>query len=217
MKNYQAVILDFDGVIVESVGIKDDAFRELFKDYPHHLNAIMQYHRVNNATIRYEKFRVIYEEILGLPYSAEVSSRLGVQFSKMIFEKILLCPYVKGAPEFLEHFSQQSLLYLASINPAEELKAILAARKINHYFSDVYAYPWSKADAIRDILRRNDFYTKDIVFIGDSPEDYEAAKMAGIDFIGRQAARSWDTKGCMVLNDLAEIASYLKIKNNAPS
>ncbi len=213
MKNYQAIILDFDGVIVESVGIKDDAFRELFKDFPHHLEAIMKYHLANNATIRYEKFKVIYEEILGLPYTAAVSTQLGLQFSKMIFEKIVVCPFVTGAVEFLDYFSRQSLLYLVSINPSEELKAILSARKIDYYFNEVYAYPWGKADAIREILRRNDFLEKDVVFVGDSPEDLQAAKMVGIDFIGRQAKRSWEGKGCMVLNDLAEVLSYLRIQN----
>ncbi len=214
MRNYQAIILDFDGVIVESVGIKDDAFRELFKEFPHHIDVIMNYHLTNNATIRYEKFKVIYEEILNLPYTAEVSTRLGAQFSKMIFEKIVLCPFVKGAEDFLEEFERQTLFYLVSINPLQELKAILAAKKIDHFFSDVYAHPWGKADAIREILQRNDFLEKDIVFIGDSPEDFQAAKMVGIDFIGRQSVRSWDGKGCLVLNDLYDIANYLKIQNN---
>lgn len=214
MKNYQAIILDFDGVIVESVGIKDDAFRELFKDFPHHLDSIMTYHLTNNATIRYEKFKVIYEEILGLPYTGEVSARLGAQFSKMIFEKIVLCPFVKGALEFLEEFERQALFYLVSINPAQELRLILAAKKIDQFFSDIYAYPWGKADSIREILRRNDFLEKDVVFIGDSPEDFQAAKMVGIDFIGRQSVRSWEGKGCLVFNDLQEIANYLKIQNN---
>ncbi len=215
MKNYRAIILDFDGVIVESVGIKDDAFRELFKDFPHHLDAIMKYHLANNATIRYEKFKVIYENILGLPYTAGISAQLGVEFSKMIFEKIVLCPFVKGAQEFLEEFSRQSLLYVVSVNPAQELRAILAARKIDHYFSDVYAHPWGKADAIREILQRNDFLEKDVVFVGDSPEDLQAAKMVGIDFIGRQGKRSWETKGYIVLSDLQEVADYLEIQNNA--
>lgn len=215
MKNYHAVILDFDGVVVESVGIKDDAFQELFKDFPAHMAVIMQYHRANNATIRYEKFRYIYEEILDLPYTAEVSTRLGTQFSKMVFEKIVNCPFVNGALEFLEEHRTKSLLYVVSINPVQELKSILAARKIDHFFSEVYAHPWGKADAIRDILRRNAYLANEAVFIGDSPEDYEAARMVGIDFIGRQASRSWTGKNCIVLNDMREIANYLKIQSDA--
>ena len=144
MKNYQTVILDFDGVVVESVGIKDDAFAELFKDFPGHAAAIMQYHRSNNATIRYEKFRHIYEDILDLLYTAEVSTRLGTQFSQMVFEKIVNCPFVNGAMEFLQEYRQKALLYLVSVNPSQELKAILEARGINQYFSEVYAHPWGQ-------------------------------------------------------------------------
>lgn len=215
MTKYQAVILDFDGVLVESVGIKDNAFKELFKDFPQQLGSIMQYHRTNNATIRYEKFRFIYEEIIGTPYTADISEYLNAQFSKMIFEKIVLCPFVNGAQEFLEHFGSQSLLYLVSVNPLEELKSILRERKLSHFFTEVYAHPWGKADAIRDILRRNDFTEREAVFIGDSPEDYEAASMAGIDFVGRQASRSWEGKNCVVLNDMREVLNYLKIQADA--
>jgi phosphoglycolate phosphatase-like HAD superfamily hydrolase len=217
MKNYQAVILDFDGVVVESVGIKDDAFMELFKDFPAYLPAIMQYHRSNNATIRYEKFRYIYEEILGEAFTAEISARLGAQFSKMVFEKIVNCPFVNGAMEFLNEYHPKALLYLVSINPAQELRSILAARKIDHFFSEVYAHPWGKADAIRDILRRNAFLAKDAVFIGDSPEDFDAAQMVGIDFVGRQAARSWESRKSIVFGDMTEISNYLKIQTHAVS
>jgi len=217
MKNYKVVILDFDGVVVESVGIKDDAFAELFKDFPAYLPVIMQYHRANNATIRYEKFRYIYEEILGEPYNAEVSTRLGGQFSKMIFDKIVNCSFVAGAPEFLQEYHAKALLYLVSINPVQELKSILAQRKIHQFFSEVYAHPWGKADAIRDILRRNAYLAQDAIFIGDSPEDFDAAQMAGVDFVGRQAVRSWEGRKTVVFNDMNEIANYLKIQAHAVS
>src|SRR5690606_22889470 len=42
-----AVIFDFDGVILESVKVKTDAFKELFSDYPEHLEAIVAYHENN--------------------------------------------------------------------------------------------------------------------------------------------------------------------------
>lgn len=214
MKNYQTVILDFDGVIVESLGIRDDAFRELFKDYPHHLSAIMNYHKSNDAIIRYEKFRVIYEEILEVPYTAEVSTRLGVEFSKLISEKIVACPYVKGVPEFLEEFSRHHLLYLVSVNPAEELKSIVRARQLDRYFSEIYPYPWSKVDAIRDILRRNAYLAKEAVFIGDSPEDFDAAQMVGVDFIGRQSGRSWGNRKPILFQDFVEITQYLSLSSH---
>ena len=40
----KTIILDFDGTLVESVGIKDAAFEALFSEYPEHLECIMAYH-----------------------------------------------------------------------------------------------------------------------------------------------------------------------------
>ena len=35
MMRFKIIVLDFDGTLIESVGIKDQAFKELFKDYPY--------------------------------------------------------------------------------------------------------------------------------------------------------------------------------------
>ena len=63
-KRCRLLILDFDGTLVESVGVKDEAFALLFKDFPEHLDDIMQYHISHNATIRFEKFEYIFNNIL---------------------------------------------------------------------------------------------------------------------------------------------------------
>lgn len=209
MTSYKTVILDFDGVIVESLAIKDKAFEEVFKDFPTELPEIMKYHRAHNAIIRYEKFRYIYEVILQKPYTAEIAERLSAQFSHFVFEQIVSCPYVRGAKEFLDEFQRHVLLYLVSINPPQELRRILAARKLDGYFTDVYAHPWPKADAIRDILRRNNFEEKEAIFIGDSPEDFKAAQMAGIGFLARQSDKSWSAYPVKVFPDMFACMSQL--------
>ena len=100
---FKTIILDFDGTIVESVGIKDQAFRELFRGYPECLDRIMDYHLAHNATIRYDKFQYITENILGQVYTEEAKQRLSGQFSDLVFERIVNCPYVNGARDFLEY------------------------------------------------------------------------------------------------------------------
>ena len=55
----RAIVLDFDGVIVESLGIKTQAFRDLFSDYPQHLGDIMSYHLSHTSILRYIKFEYI--------------------------------------------------------------------------------------------------------------------------------------------------------------
>ena len=100
----KVIILDFDGVIVESVGIKDQAFEMLFADYPQQLNDILSYHLSHNATIRFEKFRYITENILCQPYTDERAKELQTQYSDFILEKNHSVSAGCGSRRFLEPF-----------------------------------------------------------------------------------------------------------------
>ncbi|MDD1661933.1 MAG: HAD family hydrolase, partial [Methanomicrobiales archaeon] len=62
-----SLLLDFDGVILESVEVKTRAFRELFSFRPDHVGEIVAYHMRNTGVSRFDKFRHIYREILKEP------------------------------------------------------------------------------------------------------------------------------------------------------
>jgi beta-phosphoglucomutase len=209
----RAIILDFDGTIVESVGIKDDAFEELFKDYPARLNDVMAYHKAHNAIIRFEKFRHIYENILLKEYSPAVEEEMSRKFSELVYSKIVRCPYVKGAEEFLGFFSKKMPLYLVSVNPAGELERILLTRGLAGYFKKIYAFPWRKAEAINEILHEENISRGDALFIGDAWEDFLAARDAGVPFIGRHSGRPFQDASVRVFEDLDEIGNFIRSRN----
>jgi beta-phosphoglucomutase-like phosphatase (HAD superfamily) len=56
----KAVLFDFDGVIVESVYVKTEAFRELFAGESEYLSEILAFHLANGGMSRYTKFEIIY-------------------------------------------------------------------------------------------------------------------------------------------------------------
>ena len=56
----KVIVLDFDGVIAETLDIKADAFAVLFADYPEHVEAIVRLHRENGGMSRYEKSTEFY-------------------------------------------------------------------------------------------------------------------------------------------------------------
>ena len=207
----KAIVFDFDGVIVESVGIKDQAFQILFRDYPQHIDEIMSYHRTHNATIRFEKFRYITEKILKTEYAEGKEEELKEKFSRFVFEKICACPLVKGAQEFLDYFYRKTPMFLASVNPAEELDKILDVRGLTKYFKKVYPYPRMKKEAIEEILRQEKISSRQTVFIGDSYEDYEAAQATGILFVGRERHRTFEAIDVPSFKDLKEIRKFLLV------
>jgi phosphoglycolate phosphatase-like HAD superfamily hydrolase len=205
----QVIILDFDGTIIESVGIKDRAFRELFKDYPDHLDEIMAYHLSHNATVRFEKFRHITENILKKEYTDHIARDLSDRFSKLVFQRIVECPYVPGAEDFLEYFQDKVSLYLISISPAEEFEKILQARDLKKYFKGIYTVPWIKTDAIKDILQNERISPEEAVFIGDSFEDYLAANEIGIFFLGRNSGKPFQGADTQVFENMSSIKRFI--------
>jgi phosphoglycolate phosphatase-like HAD superfamily hydrolase len=206
---YKAIVLDFDGTIVESTDIKDKAFRELFKGYPQHLDKIMEYHLSNNATIRYDKFKYITEKILGVEYTEQIRNKLSGEFSRQVFERIANASYVPGAIEFLDYFYGKTPMFIVSMSPAAELEEIIKKRCLEKYFKRIYAYPWLKKDAIEDIIKNEKVCEGEVVFIGDTLQDYKAALLSGVHFIGRKSDRPLDGKGVVACKDFAGIKSRI--------
>lgn len=208
--NVRAIILDFDGVVVESNNIKRQAFSEMFKKYTDQYEQIIRYTNTHNHVNRHDKFKYIVEEILHQEFTKKRSDEMASQFSTLTRDKIIQCPFVEGAYEFIKYFSSaQYPLYIASATPFDELKIILNARKLYNYFNVVYGAPMPKKEMFRDVIQREAILPKELLFIGDSIEDYKVAEESGISFIGRIS--DYDFKGLKVksFKTMSEIKSYI--------
>jgi HAD superfamily hydrolase (TIGR01549 family) len=180
-----AVIFDFDGVILESVDLKARAFRQLFQDYPEHVDDIVRLHLEQGGLSRYEKFRRIFADYLRLPLSAERMARLDQEYRALVLAEMLTCPYVPGAREFIERHAVEVPLFIASGTPETELREIATLRGLSPYFAGVYGSPRPKVTLLRHIAARVAARPNRLVFVGDSLPDYEAAVRVGIPLIGR--------------------------------
>lgn len=180
-----AIALDFDGVVVESVGIKDEAFRSLLPEYRGATDAIMSYHLAHNAVDRYAKFRHIAEKILGIAFTPELEREWAARFRRETHDRIVKCPYVPGALEFIAAFKGRIPLYLASATPERELHAVLVERQLAGSFTGVFSSSVKKTDALRRIVETERIGPASLVFVGDSPEDEQAARSCEVTFLGR--------------------------------
>lgn len=209
MKALKTIMLDFDGVVVESIGIKDRAFKELFSVYPEFLDEILEYHLSHNAVVRFEKFKHIFENILKKKYTGAIKDEFCTRYSQFVVKNVIACPAVAGAEEFLRYFYEKIPMYIISVNPKEELSQIIKARGWEFYFKDIYPFLWRKADAIKDILKKEELDNQQVVYIGDSPEDYLSAKEAGVPFIGRLSSKKIDAEDATICRDLFEIKDLI--------
>lgn len=210
----KTIILDFDGVILESVDIKTRAFRQLFNEFPEYLDEITEYHLKNGGLSRYKKFSYIYSKILKQsPPGKEQLDKMGELFSKIVFQEMISCPFVRGALEFIDEYSKKTELFIASGTPEEELRNIVDTRDISHYFKGIYGTPKTKPEILSLIITTNKIEKKDAVFIGDSINDYEAATIVGIPFIARIAEvdeANLKQYELTFVNDLVELSSLIK-------
>ncbi len=208
MTGLKVIILDFDGVLIESNHVKDRAFETVFAAHTRHLPQIMSYHRATTA-IRFEKFRHIYQAILKEPYPPQEATRLAVEFSRLSVEGSIACPWVRGAEAFLKEFAGRVPMYLASINPPADLRAVLEGRRISSFFKGIYTATASKAGIIRDIVQAENVLSPQAVFVGDSRSDHASAVEAGVPFIGRQAQSDLSGTGAPVFEDMVGIREHL--------
>jgi HAD superfamily hydrolase (TIGR01549 family) len=211
-KKIRAIVLDFDGVIVESNQIKHEAFSELFSQFPQYYDEIMAYHLQNNAVDRHEKFRYIMEHIMHETYSSDRAHVWSEQYSGMTRQKIIACPYVGGAEEFIRDLGRIIPLFLASATPLDELKLILDARGIMGSFRGIYGAPMKKIKMFEEIAQNESITPEEIIFIGDSREDFISARDFGCIFLGRISGYDFHDVPARCFQDLYEIKAYI-IKN----
>lgn len=180
----KAILFDFDGVIVDSVNVKTEAFRELFSNEKKHLQTIINFHLANGGMSRFVKFEIIYRDILKKPLTKELSQKLGEKFSQLVKQKVITCDYILGALDFIKKYSVQIPLFIASGTPQDELQEIIAKRGLTSYFQEIHGTPRSKPDIIHDLLKRYNIKTEEMPFIGDAINDYKAALKTNSPFYG---------------------------------
>lgn len=205
----RAIVLDFDGVILESVELKTRAMRRLFADRAEHLPAIERYHTENAGLSRYEKFRHFYATMFQQPLSGDEMDRLDRTFGEIVAEEIDACAFVPGALAFLEARAAELPLFVASGTPEEELCGIVERCGLGRWLTGVYGSPRTKAQHLRAIAAQLQTTPNTLLMIGDGRQDFEAAAETGARFIGRvpRGGSSIFAPGTMVVEDLAEFAA----------
>jgi phosphoglycolate phosphatase len=204
------LILDFDGVVIESNAVKTQAFQHVFARFPKHAEAMMAFHHGHVSLSRFAKFEHLLA-LMGRADDGVLMADIAADFSRRVIEGMMAVPLVTGAETFLHKVTPQLPVYLASVTPAEELTGILVQRDLAHWFRDVYGCPpWTKPEAIRDVLTRERVKPDNVLLIGDSAGDQRAAEITGVDFLARDSGLSFDAPAPLTFADLNEIILYIE-------
>ena len=182
----KAIILDFDGVIAESVAVKTDAFAELYQPYGKEVvERVLRHHCANGGMSRFEKFNLYHREYLNTILTGKEVDKLSQKFSRLVVEKVVSAPYVPGAFEFIRQNHNRFKMFVSTGTPIEEMKTILKRRNLYGYFRGVYGSPEKKTVHISRISTEYDFKPDDMLFIGDAVTDMDASTENKVPFVLR--------------------------------
>lgn len=182
----KTILWDFDGVIFDSMKIKGDGFVELFKDYGFKYTSILEkYHLENGGVSRYDKIKYFFNNILEEEVTSRKINDLAEVFSQIIEEKIfnkenLINETLKYIEDNYKYFN----FHIVSGADEQELKKQCIHFDIKKYFLSINGSPTKKGEIVKKIINRFDYKKDDTILIGDSINDYNAAKKNGISFYG---------------------------------
>jgi HAD superfamily hydrolase (TIGR01549 family) len=183
---WQAILFDFDGVIAASHEVKVQAFATLFADHgPTVQAAVVRYHLDNGGVPRHLKLRHCCERIAGLTVDDRELDELSQRFSNLVFAGVVAAPLLPGVAETLKHLVEAGTpAFVVSGTPHEEMNRVAERKGLDHYFSEIHGSPRAKIDIIHEILARHALVPNRCLFIGDAVADYQAARDAGLPFLG---------------------------------
>jgi len=186
MRQYDALIFDFDGVLIESVDVKTKAFADLYSGYgPEIVDKVVAFHLSHGGVSRFQKFRYFHREYLGAELTTEEEAEFGRRFSELVESAVVEVPWVEGAAELVQSLYRTISMFVASGTPEDELLRIVERRGMQRYFVSVHGSPATKAEIIDHIVGSHRFQRRRVLMVGDSLTDYEGAIEAGVPFIGR--------------------------------
>ncbi len=190
MKNitdYKTIFWDFDGVILDSMPIRNKGFELVLKHYPQNqVDALLAYHKANGGLSRYVKFRYLYEVIRGEMISDAQVNELADEFSKIMLENLINpALIISDSVTFLKNNYTKFNMHIVSGSDGTELNIICKGLNLASFFKTIQGSPTPKKQLVSDLIAK--YYagkTNEICLIGDSINDYEAATVNNIDFIG---------------------------------
>lgn len=186
MNNTKVIFWDFDGVIMDSNEVRSQGFIEVLSEFPQNeVEQLLAFHRKNGGLSRYVKFRYFFEEIRGEIISKNQINEWAAQFSKKMKEMLVDESLLREETiMFINRFHKHHRMHIVSGSDGNELRYLCEALKIDNYFISIHGSPTAKKELVSTLILEHGYNKNDCLLIGDSINDFEAARANEIDFYG---------------------------------
>jgi phosphoglycolate phosphatase len=180
----RAIFFDFDGVIMDSMALKLDAYCEALNRYAFDRRDVDRLMRRYMGQSRRTILRNIHLELAGtvMPED-EFESALNTFNEQDDAARALMKP-IPGSLEFLEFVHRDHYTAVVTGTPEDFILKTTANHDLDRFFNVVRGSPDTKRKIIADLLNANQLRATECLFIGDGETDQDAADHHGIRFVG---------------------------------
>lgn len=187
----KVLVFDFDGVILESVGVKDQAVYKLFDDATlDERQQVLELHRRSPGIRRSDRIAMLLAQGLRREARPEKVDFYLKVFADLVWDGLIACSEVPGVRSFLENNSPNIPCYVVSAAPQEEVRSIAISRDFSRFFKVILGGPSTKVDNLTKIKYTENVQSHNILFFGDKISDFEAANLIGARFVARVSKES---------------------------
>jgi len=182
----EAIFFDFDGVILDSMPIRDLGFREIFRMYDDQVvEQLISYHKVNGGLSRFHKIKYFFNELLNTSISEKKITQFANQFSEVMRENLVNPSFIiQDTLDFIRSYKGRVDMHIVSGSEEEELRWLCNKLKIEDFFISINGSPTPKTELVGAVLEEYHYNPMKCVLIGDSINDLDAAVDNSVVFYG---------------------------------
>lgn len=178
------ILWDFDGVILDSMHIRELGFQKTLTQFPQHeVDELLSYHRRNGGLSRYVKFRYFFEKIRGTSITEsevlDYAERFSVIMKELLLDEALL---IMDTVSFIQQNHQRYQMHIVSGSDQTELRYLCEKHQLSSYFHSINGSPTPKTELVSAILKKHQYPCEEVILIGDSTNDFQAAEANSIGF-----------------------------------
>ena len=183
------LVFDFDGVLVDSNAVKQNAYREVLKEVPNGLPALAEAQKRFPEADRFGILKETFLLVKGPHANVEADVRRAARRYNTICEEFTAtCAEISGVSSVLPELLDSYNLAINSDTPQTPLQRVVIKRGWNTWFSHVLGRPKTKEENFSSLFQAHHVSAQQTVFLGDRERDRKAAINTKCLFVGMKNA-----------------------------
>ena len=192
-EDYDLFVFDCDGVILDSNGVKSQAFFDVALPFgEEQAERFVEYHKLRGGISRQEKFKYFVAEILAVetPDRESLEVELVEAYARICRDGLQKCSMIPGVQAFLASLPRSVRNYVVSGGAQTEVRQAIMERDLDPFFSLILGNPRSKRENMQQLFDAGALKGHGAYF-GDARLDMELAQQYDLDFVFVSGASEW--------------------------